>query len=466
LEWDQSEERSAVLPHEPHNSAITVERFMFVGFLAALLLIAFILGAIFTTAQVFPGTFVAQAYQGGIALYDQVTSYDDVYKTDLWYPARKGERGVSIHASGRPLEGVTLFTAGDGAVVRLIDMDGRVLHEWRKPFSEVWTAEKSPIRDPQPDSHVYFRKAHLFPNGDLLAIYEGVGDSPYGYGMVKLDWDSKVLWTYFGRTHHSFDVGEDGRIYVLTHEISEEEIPSFGHLAPPRMDDQLAVLSPEGEELQRIDLIKAVANSPYAPLLHTVSFYSVHDPLHSNDVEVINAKEASKLPFAEEGQILLSFRELNALAVLDPKTETLVWVTRGSWIGQHDPDITEEGHILLFDNYGRFDSPTGSSRVIEFDPMTQEIIWQFPGKTGQPLQSAIRADQQRLVNGDTLITESSGGRILEVTREGEIVWEYVHPLRGGKNNDLIPIICFAERIDPSTLDPGLLLPGSLTKPLS
>ena len=432
---------------------------MFVGFQAALLLIAFVLGAIFSTAQVFPGTFVAQAYQGGLALYDQVTSYDDVYKTDLWYPARMEQRGVSVTDPGRAQQGVTLFTAGDGAVARLIDMDGRVLHEWRKPFSEVWTAARSPIRDPQPDSHVYFRKAHLFPNGDLLAIYEGVGDSPYGYGMVKLDRDSKVLWAYFGRTHHSFDIGEDGRIYVLTHEISDEELPSFGHLAPPRMDDQLAVLSPEGEELQRIDLIKAVANSPFAQLLHTVSFYSVHDPLHSNDVEVINAAEAGKLPFAREGQILLSFRELNALAVLDLNSETLVWALRGSWIGQHDPDILPDGHILLFDNYGRFDGPEGKSRVIEFDPVTQEITWQFPGNTAHPLQSAIRSSQQRLADGNTLITESSGGRILEVTREGDIVWEYVHPLRGGEDNNFVPVICFAQRIDPSTLDPELLVPG-------
>jgi len=32
---------------------------------------------------------------------------------------------------------------------------------------------------------------------------------------------------------------------------------------------------------------------------------------------------------------------------------------------------------------------------------------------------------QRLPNGNTLITESSFGRFFEVTKEGEIVWEYV-----------------------------------------
>ncbi len=37
---------------------------------------------------------------------------------------------------------------------------------------------------------------------------------------------------------------------------------------------------------------------------------------------------------------------------------------------------------------------------------------------------------QRLPNGNTLITESSFGRFFEVTREGEVVWEYVNPFFG------------------------------------
>ena len=44
---------------------------------------------------------------------------------------------------------------------------------------------------------------------------------------------------------------------------------------------------------------------------------------------------------------------------------------------------------------------------------------------------------QCLPNGNMLITESSFGRFLEVTKEGEIVWEYVNsfsgkPLFGGR----------------------------------
>jgi hypothetical protein len=84
------------------------------------------------------------------------------------------------------------------------------------------------------------------------------------------------------------------------------------------------------------------------------------------------------------------------------------------------------------------------------------IVWQYAGTAEAPLDSAIRASQQRLANGNTLITESSGGRILEVTRQGEIVWQFLNPVRGGERNDKIPIICWAERIDPDALDPDFL----------
>ncbi|MEE9500603.1 MAG: hypothetical protein V3V48_00875, partial [Candidatus Aminicenantaceae bacterium] len=55
---------------------------------------------------------------------------------------------------------------------------------------------------------------------------------------------------------------------------------------------------------------------------------------------------------------------------------------------------------------------------------------------------------QRLKNGNTLITESDQGRIFEVLPNNTIVWEYVNPYRTGKNNELIATIMSAVRVDP------------------
>ena len=426
----------------------------YAAFLAASMLIVLVAGAVLTVADIFPGPQIARAYEGGKALYGKLTAYDDVFASDLWHPASGPEGSVTVHDPARAQDGLTLYTSGHEAAAYLIGMDGEVLHEWRRPYSSVWT-EGAAVRRPQPDSHVYFRKAVVFPNGDLLAVYEGVGDTPYGYGMVKLDRNSEVLWSYLAHTHHDLDIGPDGRIYVLTHEFVDEPLEGFGRLASPRLDDFLVVLSADGFELSKTSLIHAVARSEYRHLLYGVAAYALADPLHTNTVDVITEEAAANFAFGEAGQVLLSFRELGAIGVLDPASERLRWAARGYWLGQHDPDILPNGNILLFDNYGYFERPEGRSRVIEFDPQTMAIVWQYAGTADWPFESLIRASQQRLANGNTLITESSGGRILEVTPAGEIVWQFVNPVRGGEDNDRLPIICWAQRLDPNDFDTAL-----------
>ena len=99
-------------------------------------------------------------------------------------------------------------------------------------------------------------------------------------------------------------------------------------------------------------------------------------------------------------------------------TEKVVWASRGPWRAQHDPTFLENGRLLLFDNLG---SPKGS-RVLEYDPQTQSFPWTYPGETGKPFLSNIRGMSQRLPNGNTLVVNSVGGEVLEVTLEREVVW--------------------------------------------
>lgn len=422
-----------------------VDALLRAAFIGAVALLIFVAGALASITNIFPGPQLAAAYQGGQALYEKLTLQSDPFATDLWKPARSSLKGTTVYEPALAQAGLTLYASGHEAAAYLMDMEGRVLHTWRRPYSTVWT-EAADVKDPQPDPYVYFRKVKLLDNGELLAIYEGVGDTPYGYGMVKLDRDSNVLWSYLGHTHHNFDVGADGRIYLLTHDFSTVPLPEFGNLQNPRIDDFLVVLSPAGQELEQIPLIEPVATSPYRHLLHTVSSYSTGDPLHTNDVDLITAETARNFPYGKPGQVLLSFRELGAIGILDLERRALVWMARGPWIGQHDPDILPDGHIVLFDNYGQFAGPGGASRVIEFDPRSMAITWQYAGDAAHRFDSTIRSEQQRLANGNTLIVESNGGRMLEVTPAGRIVWEFVNPVRGAADGGKIPIIASAERL--------------------
>src|SRR3546814_123688 len=157
--------------------------------------------------------------------------------------------------------------------------------------------------------------------------------------MVRLSRDSQVIWSYLDHTHHDFDVAADGNIVVLTHHFTSEELADYAKLERPRLDDFVVVLSPEGKEIKRVSVINALIKSKYGGMLHSVPYFALGDPLHTNAVEVVRPDNAAGFPQVKPGQVLLSFREPGMVAVLDLGSETIVWATRGSWIAQHDPNL-------------------------------------------------------------------------------------------------------------------------------
>ena len=167
--------------------------------------------------------------------------------------------------------------------------------------------------------------------------------------------------------------------------------------------------------------------------------------------------------------IIWDARQSNILAIISKKTGKIVWKmgpdytttselrTLGIIIGQHHvhmipKGLPGEGNLLIFDNGGwaGYGAPSQTSRYgmdawrrdysrgLEIDPVTLKIVWQYtPSKAGhlQPFHShyfysPFISGAQRLPNGNTLITEGSGGRLIEVTVDHETVWEYVSPYWG------------------------------------
>jgi hypothetical protein len=65
--------------------------------------------------------------------------------------------------------------------------------------------------------------------------------------------------------------------------------------------------------------------------------------------------------------------------------------------------------------------------VIEVDRQRRTITWEYRGSPAENFFTPFMGSVQRLPNGNTLITESAFGRIFEVTRSGQVRWEYVVP---------------------------------------
>ncbi len=307
--------------------------------------------------------------------------------------------------------GLNLYISGHSAEAVLMDRAGRTLHRWRYPLRRLWPDFASV---PGMAKLEYWRRAWLFPNGDLLAIYEGLG-------IVKLDARSNVLWSRRGGFHHDLQVLADGRIWVLDRERREGMLEDF-----------VTVLDPRGRVVRRISLLRAFERSRFAPLLRRME--KGGDVFHTNTLEVLDG------PAFPKGSVLLSVLKLDALAVLDPDREEIVWAATGSWRRQHQPTLLDDGSLLLFDNLG---SGGGRSRVIEIDPRTLRVRWQYGGIFSKTLGSC-----QRLPNGNTLITESENGRAVEVTRDGRVVWEFHNPHRAGERKELAAVLFEMIRLPP------------------
>ena len=88
---------------------------------------------------------------------------------------------------------------------------------------------------------------------------------------------------------------------------------------------------------------------------------------------------------------------------------------------QHHATYLETGKILIFDNGAHRRNAPSYSRIIEVDPESDEITWEYKGDPLVAFNSFALSSAQRLPNGNTLICEGVHGRIFEITSEGETV---------------------------------------------
>lgn len=331
-------------------------------------------------------------------------------------------------------KGYNLYSSGHAAYAALIDMKGHVLHEWAYDIKKIWPQKTFEETTP------FWENIYLYPNGDLLAIY-------HNGGIIKINKDSKLLWSYDCSAHHDLDVDADGNIYTLTNEWTKLKT---GVLI---IDNEIFILSPEGKRIKGISFVRLMHQSHNASvqeLLKRVvgmALANEQDVYHANTLQIIDDKTAypDSVVF-KKGNILISILTLSTIAVIDPKLEEIIWVAGPRlWIeGQHNTTLLPNRNMLTFDNH--YKSQKDHSRVLEFQPLSKKIVWEY---TAADFFTDTHGSEQRLSNGNTLIIEANKGRAFEVTTDKQIVWEFLNPNKTGKENDLIATIFAMYRIDPT-----------------
>ena len=299
----------------------------------------------------------------------------------------------------------------------------------RKGVEEVRRAGRRPELTPE---------AGLWP--DMVVEFER--QSPH---EARIVWE----WHMWDHTIQNYDETLDNHGDPSEH---PELIDVNGELEPPKISE---------EELARLKTLGYVPSDTTPKDLQS-------DFMHTNAIAYN----------ADLDQIVLSILKYNEVWIIDHSTtvDEAAGHTGGRWgrggdllfrwgnprvygrgdgtqqrlFGQHDPrwipqGMPGAGHLLVFNNNlsgseGRYSAvfefalPTDEKGLFvvpdaeAFGPET--LSWSYTAPDKSSMFSSFISGAHRLADGHTMITSGAQGRFLEVTSEGEIVWDYRTPYSG------------------------------------
>jgi hypothetical protein len=325
------------------------------------------------------------------------------------------KQGLLHHDASRAFQGYTLISMSGGLDSRLVDMEGRVCHTWHRDEGLAY--------------------GFLLNNGNLLArtkssaggsrvaqaaLIAGESSKSNETGLLELDWDGNIVWQYWHQlVHHDFERLPNGNTLAVHSELLPPDFArgvrgGRGSLDEPMYGDVVREIDHSGSTVNEWKIWQALDRET-----------DIICPLEPRDRWL----HQNALSLTPEGDLLVSFRQIDTIGIVDRLTGKFKWKWGPGKIShQHHPTCLPSGSILLFDN-GPHRGDTTYSRVIEVDPVTNQIEWEYTGDPPISFYSFHISGAERQPNGTTLVTEGAPGRIFEVTADGEIVWEFLNPHR-------------------------------------
>ena len=328
------------------------------------------------------------------------------------------QSGVTIHKPEKCFRSYTLYNSRLTEVAHLIDMDGNDAHQWAYPQGETW------------------HYAEMLPNGHLVAIIKETEDQYPGM-ILELDWESHCVWQADVAAHHDFDRLANGNTVVVCRDyVENDRIRERGVKS-----DSILELTPDNEVVWEWHADEHVEEM--RELVDMALPRPDFDWAHTNTVESLpQGPAAAKDPRFKAGNLMFSCRHIDTIGVIEKETGRVVWAWGPGVIDkQHMPTMLDNGHILVYDN----GTSRKFTRVLELDPVTEQIVWEYKADPPEDFFSPARGSNQRLPNGNTFIAESDFGRLFEVTPDGELVWEFRNPdlWRGDRRQPLYRALRYA-----------------------
>lgn len=353
--------------------------------------------------------------------------------------------GVLYYEKDRCNYGYTLIAPVFSTKTYLIDMEGNPVHEWECKIQAGMHAE-------------------LLPNGNLLRSGR-LPDSPVAFGghggiIQEFDWQGNIVWEYKLKSdhavhHHTFKRLPNGNTMLLGWEyksyeeclakgrrpetilkegVLEEDIVHYG-IWP----DFLVEVNKQNEtvwEWHAWDHLGTGKNqldiNYHLPLC--LQTYGSADWTHCNAIDfdeknnivLLNSRNFSEFYFIDYKTGEIRYRWGNKTTHTNAKKPSFGDDGDQTLFGPHNAHFLPNGNILIFDN-GWLRPQGNRSRIVEMNPQTNKIVWEYISQNPNGFSSPYQGSCQRLENGNTLICSSNAGQIFELTPKGKAVWIYIAP---------------------------------------
>jgi len=407
------------------------------------------------------------------------------------YEAATGPLGVLYWDSTKSYNGYTLYSpclSGDTKSY-LIDMEGFIVHEWQCDY--------------QAGLHDYMLPNGNILRGGVVErdVAKGGTGCPIHFGgtsgiVQELDWNANVVWEHKNSSptstqHHTFHRLPNGNTFILVweyHSVQEalDKGRDAGTLYGPEAPDQNGIwpdmveeIDPQGNKVWEWhsfdhtganDSTKLDINY-YLPLpipaVGRQSYMGNADWTHFNTVGYLPADDLMIVNSRNIGEFYLINHDTTTEEAAGPAGDILYRWGNPSAYGQGErPSFLNDGDQQLFGphcalpieqgcpGYGNilvldngWQRPEGNrSRSVEVEPNLTDwldpaqFIWAYNTRKPTSFYSAYQCANQRLPNGNTHITSTGEGHLIEVTYgdptaspvvRPEIVWDFINPMFGG-----------------------------------
>jgi Arylsulfotransferase (ASST) len=297
--------------------------------------------------------------------------------------------------------------------VILIDPQGNVVNVWQVSQEDVSWEHPS-------DSNVFPHGFEIAPDGSIVLGFDE------GTSLVKYDYCGKELWRLQGKHHHSIAFDGDDAIWVWH---SSESKGREGKWFKKLNYETGAII----KEFRIPDVIKANLDIDIFGIRAkdtakgSAWVWKGGGPHHPNDIEPLPKELEQQYPGFTAGDLLVSYRSVNLVFVMDQDTLEVKWWRQGLTRRQHDPDWNDRGTITIFNN----NMHRKYSNIIEVDPLTLKSKMLLDGAKYN-FYTWIQGKHQLLPNDGLLVTSPQQGRVFEVDGQGNITFDFLNIYGEGK----------------------------------